>query len=85
MKTPFLSTLTLAAALAVAGVSFAKADEAPAKPAQKIDRMTTASISTDASFDTRAACEPGNDAGCKADAKAQRFPVNALEGMNLGW
>jgi hypothetical protein len=86
MKTPLLSTLTLAAALAVAGVSFAKAEEAAVKKTPQIDSTTTASIMPATVGNVRLTCDPAADAACTPDGKrASNYPVNALEGMNLGW
>ncbi|MCU0832568.1 MAG: hypothetical protein MUC58_13855 [Rhizobiaceae bacterium] len=84
MTTSLLPKLTLAAALAFGMVTFAKADETQ-KP--KLDNTPTASITAVQPAGAAETCKPGNDAlACAANRDiANRYPVNALEGMNLGW
>jgi hypothetical protein len=88
MTSPLLSRLTLAAALAFGVVTFAKADEAKQPlldktPTGSIALQKTLSVADTCSAQTRNAA---NDGTCRINlANGARYPVNALEGMNLGW
>lgn len=79
------AAVALAAAMLVQLSAASAEEQQPRKPAG-LDTMTTQSIAAPMAGEAADKCTGVNDAACRlADDKASSYPVNALEGMKLGF
>jgi hypothetical protein len=75
------ATIITVIALTLSGTAFAETAK-PAKPL-KLDRMTTQSIEDETMTGETTKCDDAGFKMMKACGDANKYPVNALSGMNL--